>query len=230
MVILELLQFAFLALIIILPFSCIAYIAIKMGWCENKPGNCISAVFSYTACCLTACISLCQRSRRNTEASETVWTPCCSALLTQAHTLACSPPHSHSGAGPGQSYIQYTVFIARYLLPHYSTVIETEYINLINIFHNKMLSIDNTYSHEESNINIINSLILSVKDNGILLITVSCILLLVLIIFCFRHIRHGRLQVLFSRELRCIQDRLQDIHDVSGCEPQQAQRERGCDM
>ena len=99
MVILELLQFAFLALIIILPFSCIAYIAIKMGWCENKPGNCISAVFSYTACCLTACISLCQRSRRNTEASETVWTPCCSPLLTQAQTLACPSPIHTLGLG-----------------------------------------------------------------------------------------------------------------------------------
>ena len=88
-----------------------------------------------------------------------------------------------------------------------------------------MLSIDNTYSHEEQNINIINSLILSVKDNGILLITVSCILLLVLIVFCFRHIRHGRLQVLFSRELRAIQDRIGDIHDGCGCSTQPAQRE-----
>ena len=196
-----------------------------MGWCDNKPGNIVTAVFSYTACCLSACISLCQRSRRNAEASETVWTPCCSPLLTQAYTLACSLPHSHTGAGPGQSYIQYTV-----ILPHYSTVIDSVYINLINICHNKMLSIDNTYSSEESNINIINSLILSVKDNGIFLLTVSCILLMALIIFCFRHIRHGRLQVLFSRELRSIQDRIQDIHDASGCGQQQAQPERGCDL
>ena len=116
------------------------------------------------------------------------------------------------------------------ILPHYSTVIDSVYINLINICNNKMLSIDNTYSSEESNINIINSLILSVKDNGIFLLTVSCILLMALIIFCFRHIRHGRLQVLFSRELRSIQDRIQDIHDASGCGQQQAQPERGCDL
>ena len=103
MVILKLLQFIFISFVVITPLLCAAYIAIKMGWCDNRPGNVLTAVFSYTACCLTACISLCQRNRRNTDTSETVWTPCCSALLTQAHTLACSPPHSHTGAGPGQS-------------------------------------------------------------------------------------------------------------------------------
>ena len=72
MVILKLLEFIFLSFAVILPFACIIAIAIKMGWCDNKPGNIITAVFSYTACCLSACISLCQRSRRNTEASETV--------------------------------------------------------------------------------------------------------------------------------------------------------------
>ena len=72
MVILKLLEFIFLSLAVILPFACIIAIAIKTGWCDNKPGNIVTAAFSYTACCLSACISLCQRSRRNAEASETV--------------------------------------------------------------------------------------------------------------------------------------------------------------
>ena len=55
MVILKLIEFLFIAFVILFPILCVGCILVKSGIVENKPGNAISWVFDMMRRCFALC-------------------------------------------------------------------------------------------------------------------------------------------------------------------------------